>query len=100
MESPIACKLADAEMRERRRTILDLVRQAASDVIPLPLGVVYRFQSTPQILTQLDQLVELERQCCPFLTFRAIVESDDQSVYLEVTGPLEARAVIVEIFGP
>jgi hypothetical protein len=40
---PIACTLTEAELRERRRTILDSVRAAALDVTPLPLGYAYRF---------------------------------------------------------
>lgn len=99
MELPIACTLTEAEMRERRRTILDSVRGAALDVTQLPLGFAYHFHPTSEVLAQLGRLVDLERQCCTFLTFRIIVEAGHRPFCLEVTGPLEAKAVIADFFG-
>lgn len=99
MEPPILCTLTEAEMRERRRTILDSVRGAALKVTPLPLGYAYRFEPTSQVLAQLSRLVDLERQCCPFLTFRIVVEAGNQPICLEVTGAPEAKGVIADFFG-
>jgi hypothetical protein len=99
MEPPIACTLTEAELRERRRTILDSVRNAALDVTPLPLGYAYRFNSTSEMLAELVRLVELERQCCPFLTFRITVPADRQPLCLDITGPPDAKAVIAGFFG-
>lgn len=99
MEPRIACSLTEAKMRKRRRTILDSVRGAARNVTPLPLGYAYRFEPTSEVLAQLGRLVDLERQCCPFLTFRIIIEAGNQPICLEVTGPPEARAVIADFFG-
>lgn len=99
MELPIACTLTEAEMRERRRTILDSVCGAALDVTPLPLGFAYHFDPTSEVLAQVGRLVDLERQCCPFLAFRIIVEAGNQPLCLEVTGPLEAKAIIADFFG-
>lgn len=81
-------------MRERRETILDSVRRAGLDVSPLPDGYAYR----SEILSQLARLVDLERQCCLFLTFRITVEAG-KPICLEVTGPLEAKTVIADFFG-
>ena len=99
MELPIACTLTEAEMRERRRTILDRLRHQALAVTPLPLGSIYRFEPTSELLARLAQLVELERQCCPFLTFKITVPSDNQPISLEITGPPEARPLIADFFG-
>jgi hypothetical protein len=99
MEPPIACTLTDAEMRERRRTLLDAVRGGAFDVASLPLGYAYRFAPTSEVLARLVHLVDLERQCCQFLTFRIIVEAGNQPICLEITGPPEAKAVIADFFG-
>ena len=99
MEPPIACTLTEAEMRERRRTILDAFRVAVLDVTPLPLGYAYRFEPTSEVLTQLVRLVDLERQCCPFLTFKIIIESGNQPIRLEITGPPEAEPIIADFFG-
>ena len=99
MEPPIACTLTDAEMRERRRTILYAVQNAALNVSSLPLGYAYRFAPTSEVLARLAHLVDLERQCCPFLAFEITVAADNQAICLEVTGPPEAKPMIADFFG-
>src|ERR1035438_2562607 len=99
MELSLACTLTDTDLGERRRTILDSVRRAVLDVSPLLKGYAYRFEATSEILSQLARLVDLERQCCAFLTFRIIVEAGQQPICLEITGPPEAKAVIAVLFG-
>ena len=99
MELPIVCNLTEAEMRKRRQTMLDLVRGAALNVTSLPLGYAYRFEPTSEVLAHLSRLVDLERQCCQFLTFRIVVEAGNQPICLEVTGPPEAKAIIADFFG-
>ncbi|MGH9395585.1 MAG: hypothetical protein ACRD18_01870 [Terriglobia bacterium] len=99
MALPTACTLSEAEMRERRRTILDAVRGAVLNVTPLPLGYAYRFDPTSEVLALLGRLVDLERQCCPFLTFRIVVEAGNQPICLEITATPEAKAVIADFFG-
>jgi hypothetical protein len=99
MEPPIACTLTDAEMRERRGTILYAVQNAALNVSSLPLGYAYRFAPTSEVLARLAHLVDLERQCCPFLTFKIIVEAGNQAICLEITGPPDAEPVIADFFG-
>jgi hypothetical protein len=99
MDLPILCTLTQAEMQERRRAILDKVRRAALEALPLPLGYGYSFKPTSEVLAQLTSLVDLERQCCRFLTFKIIVEPGGAPLRLEVTGPPEAKAVIADFFG-
>jgi hypothetical protein len=99
MEQPIACTLTEAEPRERRRTILESVRDAALDVTPLPLGYTYRFNPTSEVLAKLVRLVDLERQCCPFLTFRITVPPDRRALCLDITGPPDAKPIIADFFG-
>jgi hypothetical protein len=99
MQIPIACTLSEAEMRERRRTILDSVRDATRTVTDLPEGYAYCFEAKPELILQLARLVDLERVCCGFLTFRIIAEAGNKSICLEITGPPEAKPVIADIFG-
>jgi hypothetical protein len=99
MDPPIACTLTETEMRERRRAILDSVRDAALTVTPLSLGYAYSFGPASEVLAQLARLVDLERQCCPFLTFRIIIEAGNRPICLEITGPPEAKALIADFFG-
>jgi hypothetical protein len=48
---------------------------------------------------QIALLVDLERQCCPFLTFQIVVEAQSGPLRLLVTGPAGAKAVIADFFG-
>ena len=99
MDLPIICTLTEAELRERRRDVLESVRTAAIETLSLPNGYVYRFAPGSEILTTLARLVALEHQCCRFLTFKMLVEPGDGPISLEVTGPPEAKAMIAEFLG-
>jgi hypothetical protein len=98
MSCPIACALTDVEMRERRRTLLDLVQSAIIDTSDLPSGYLYRFDANDELRERLDRLVTLEGQCCPFLTFR-LYDSGEGTICLEIAGPPEAKSIIADIFG-
>jgi hypothetical protein len=41
----------------------------------------------------------LERRGCALQTFRITVGAGQRPICLEITGPPEAKAVIVEVFG-
>lgn len=47
----------------------------------------------------LARLVDLERQCCAFLTFRMTVGAGPRPICLEITEPREAKAVIPDFVG-
>jgi hypothetical protein len=68
------------------------------EVIRTVDGYEYRFKPTSEILISLTQLVDLERQCCAFLTFRIVVEPQ-RPIRLEISGPPEARAIMDRLFG-
>ncbi len=97
MDTPIACTLSEAELRERESTILHSIRQSVLEVIRTADGYEYRFKPTSEILISVTQLVDLERQCCAFLTFRIVVEPQ-RPIRLEIAGPPEARAIIDSLF--
>ena len=97
MDLPIVCALTEAELRERRRTVLESIRETAINATPTPNGYSYSFEPTSDILARLTSLVDLERQCCQFLSFTIVVEPL-QPIRLDVTGP-EARVMIADFFG-
>ena len=94
---PVACSLMDSELQERRRTVLQKVRSVVCEVKELDHGFSYRFPSGEWI-TELANLVELERQCCPFLKFNITVEPGDGPVWLEMTGPQGTKEFLAEVF--
>jgi hypothetical protein len=97
-ELPIVCTLTVPELQERRKSVLDAIRAQAIDVQALADGYAYRFSPSPEVLRQLTQLIELEQQCCQFLTFK-LIAAPEQPITLEVSGPTAARAIIAEYFG-
>ena len=98
MDLPIICTLTESELRERRETILNSLRSDALEVVAMSNGYSYRFSPGADILSKLSKLVELESQCCQFLTFKIIV-APPQQITLEVSGPPEAKVVIADCFG-
>ena len=47
---------------------------------------------------RIAEIVDMERQCCPFLTFKIVVETAQAAMRLEVTGPVEAQKLIADYF--
>jgi hypothetical protein len=98
MDLPIACTLNAAELRERRRAIVDAFRNTQVAISELPDGYAFTFPASSESLQRIAALVDLERQCCAFLTFKIVVEAANAAMRLEVTGPGEAKKVIREYF--
>jgi hypothetical protein len=98
MDLPIACTLTEAGLRERRQSIMDMLRKMQVTVTGLPDGYAFALPMTSEALLQVTQLVDMERQCCPFLTFTIVIEAAQGGMRLEVTGPGEAKKLIAEFF--
>jgi hypothetical protein len=98
MNIPIACSLTEAELRERRQAIVDTFRNMQVTARELPDGYAFTFLASSEALQRIAQLVDMERQCCAFLTFDIVVEAGQAATRLEVTGPREAKQLIAEYF--
>ena len=94
-EIPLACALDKAQF-EKRKALVDRLAQGATERKAIPNGFALRFWPESGLVTQIARFVELERACCPFLTFRIDVRAGD-SVWLELTGPAAAQGVIREL---
>ena len=99
MDLPIICTLSEAELQERRHNLLDSIRAKTVETLSVSNGYAYKFNGSPDVIAPLAQLIALEHQCCPFLTFKLIAEAGKEDVILEITGPPEAKAVIENFFG-
>ena len=94
-EVPIACSLSAAEQGKRRETARRLVAAAQLDARVTERGAVLRFAGAAE--PALRDLIAAERECCPFLTFELSQRRDELS--LVVSGPAEARPIVLELFG-
>jgi hypothetical protein len=90
--------LTSAELQERRSTLLQKVRSAVVEVKELDGGYAYSFPSANEWLQELAGLVDLERQCCPFLRFRITVEANGGPLWLDLTGPEGTKQFLVSTF--
>jgi hypothetical protein len=97
MDLPIACTLSAAELEERKSTILNSVRSAVLGRTPVPQGYRYEFSNCGATSQEIRRLVELERQCCQFLSFN--VTENENTIRLDVIGQPAALAVIEDLFG-
>jgi len=98
IDLPVACSLMPAELQERRRTLLSKMRSVVSEVKELEDGFRYQFPLADDVLSELVKLIQLEHQCCPFLTFRLTIDAGTDSVSLEMTGPQGTKEFLAEVF--
>jgi hypothetical protein len=99
---PVACLLTAPELRQRRSTMLAAFRAAQLEVRELAEakaeGFAFRVAAGAQ-LSALAELIELERQCCPFLRFSLTVEPGDGPIWLTLTGPAGTREFLLHELG-
>ena len=91
---PIACMLSGQDYKERLAWIADLNRTSLQTVDRADLGLMLTYDR--RALGQVEELVEREQACCPFLSFS--IQSNMQRVTLSITAPEEARDVAGDIF--
>ena len=88
---PIACTLGPAALKARREDLLGSLVRRADERLDLPDGYRVRFTAADDTLSTIGKVIEVERQCCRFLTFHVTVEPDGGPIWLEVTGPPGTR---------
>jgi len=84
---PVACTLTSAELQQRRSGLLRKFRQAVIEVKELETGYAYQLPAETAWISESAELISLERQCCPFLTFNLRIEPAEGPMWLELTGP-------------
>jgi hypothetical protein len=95
LDIPIACALDQAQFAERKR-LVDRLAQEATERRNLPNGVRLCFEAISGRVSELAKFVDMERSCCPFLTFR-IDTKPGEPISLELTGPVPAQEIIREL---
>ena len=95
----VACSLTTPELRARRAAVLTFVRAHLSERRELPNGIGLRFPADSSVIARVAELIDAERQCCPFLELRLSVAPDRGPVWLELTGPTGTRDFLTEELG-
>lgn len=92
----IACSLNDADFRERqafaRKKLITKIKSSKR----IKNGVEFHFNPEDQLRDDLTTFVQLERQCCGFLTFTILLEKESGTnpTGVRIEGPPETAATI------
>lgn len=85
-DAECTCRLVGAEFRDRV-TASRRVLHSAQSRDELRGGYAFKFEASSERLHQLAELIDAERQCCPFLTFVLQVPAHRNALILEIKGP-------------
>jgi hypothetical protein len=94
-ESVLACSLSSSDRGERAQWIKRL-RTRAVGVQGRADGMILTFAAADGLDAEIRAFARAEGECCPFLTLE--VNARGNSIELAVSGPLEARRIIDEMF--
>lgn len=84
---PVACCLTSSELRDREATLLVQFRSGVLETEELPDGYAFRICGDASWIRLVAELMVAERECCPFLTFELVAESNKGPMIVRVTGP-------------
>ena len=88
----LACSLTTAERRERRALVRQTLLRHLEEHSTGDLEVLLQFTRSATLRDRLDEFVELERQCCGFLSFE--ISETAAQVSLRITGPAGSEEVL------
>lgn len=90
----IACDMTalSPEQRERHAVLLGRFGESVLELAELHDGYSLRF--LPRAWAAVSEYVELERRCCPFITFVLRSEANGRAMWLEMTGSPDVKAFL------
>lgn len=88
----VACSLTDEEFRERRAFFRNSILSEVLNTSRTDSGIRMIFPGTKEVLAEVEMFVDLERQCCGFLTFE--IETEGEGLALCVEGPPNAQETL------
>ena len=94
IESKISCKLTTPELRQRKASVIAMLKKLMVEKQEISNGFRYKFDGSDQTLDLLNDFIKTERLCCDFFTFRLTVADQESPVWLELSGPEGAKAFI------
>jgi len=95
----MACSLQAAEWVERKKLIDRIAAAGVKDVAFEDEILAFHFHSSPELRGSLEELIELEGACCPFLKFGLDEHSSSLTLTVEAPdGPDTALDAIRDMF--
>ena len=86
---PIACDASVLTPEEREHWVQDIAPKLypqVQEIRELPNGWAWRLPSTPEVLFLLAEEMNVERLCCPFVTYTLEIQPNRGPFWLRMTG--------------
>ena len=97
--TPLPRPLNKEIAQELREQILTLVLDAIKNVAETDEGFLLDFGRESEDLELINQFLEVERHCNPFLRLHLILESNEGPIKLELSGPSGTKDFLKSEFG-
>ena len=94
---PIACTLSRVELERDGHCLMPGLLKRAPSLTPVVNGVRLEFDAAPDVLRDIIDVIERERQCCRFLQFELTIPPGGKPFQLDVTGPEGTRDFLAEV---
>ena len=85
-QNKIRCKLTTPELRQRKATIIALLKGLVLEKQEISNGFKYSFKGSDEVLDLLNDFIKTERRCCDFFNFRLTVANQESPVWLGIIG--------------
>jgi hypothetical protein len=96
-DAPVACRLSVDERRANADSLLPSVLRTARSITALPNGILMELEATTDALRHISEVIDRERQCCPFLRFQLDVPPNGEAYVMSVTGPEGTADLLAEL---
>ncbi len=91
-EKDIACSLNDKQFSKRREMLRNALFNHVVYVRRLERGLKLDFEESSERRAAVEQVIDLEKQCCGFLSFT--ISPPGEGLSLSIEGPLEAQPFV------
>ena len=91
---PILCNLHALPNLERYKSLSNRLREAMTGRAELPDGFAYSIDRALMPVGELGEWIELECQCCPFLSFEFSLSASGGPCWLTLSGPEGVKEIL------
>ncbi len=81
------CNLPSAEQRKIQASLYKKFALLVTERKEIANGFAYKFSSEKTKLSELEEFIKNEGECCPFMSFKIVSQSNKKEIWVEVTSP-------------
>ncbi len=87
------------ELRLRKETVLQSLKNKVLEKRELEDGYAFRFPGNDAMIDELVEFIKIERECCDFFIFNLSISGDKSEAWLELTGVKGSKDFVTEELG-